>query len=96
MTKLIDLWLNSKINEKIHNAKIAEFLRKKEELEVLEEKKKPNKIVIILAIIGAIAAVAGIAYAVYRFVAPRYLDDFDDEFEDDVDAEIFDEDEDDK
>ena len=36
-----------------------------------------------LAIIGAVAAAAGIAYAVYRFFATDYLEDFDDEFDED-------------
>ena len=36
-----------------------------------------------LAIVGAIAAVAGIAYAVYCFFTPDYLEDFEDDFEDD-------------
>ena len=50
----------------------------------LEEKNK-NGIIIALAIIGAIAAVAAIAYAVYRYFTPDYLDDFDDDYEDDFD-----------
>jgi hypothetical protein len=41
----------------------------------------------ILAVIGAITVIAGIAYAVYRYFTPDYLedleDDFDDYFEDD-------------
>ena len=47
-----------------------------------------------LAIVGAVAAVAGIAYAVYRYFTPDYLDDFDDEdFEDeDFDDDFEDED----
>ena len=36
-----------------------------------------------LAIIGAVAAVAGIAFAVYRFFAPDYLEDFEEDFDDD-------------
>ena len=42
----------------------------------------------------AVAAVAGIAYAVYRYFTPDYLDDFDDEdFEDeDFDDDFEDED----
>ena len=31
------------------------------------------------------AAVAGIAYAVYRFFAPDYLEDFEEDFDDDFD-----------
>ena len=40
----------------------------------------------ILAIIGAVVVIAGIAYAVYRFCAPDYLDDFDDEVEEEDDG----------
>lgn len=36
-----------------------------------------------------IAAVAGIAYAVYRFFTPDYLEDFEEDFEDDFDDEFF-------
>mgnify|MGYP003293156242 CR=1 FL=1 len=35
----------------------------------------------ILAIIGVIVAVAGIAYAVYRFVKPDYLEEFEESLE---------------
>ena len=49
-----------------------------------EDEKKENCILWVLAIIGAVAAVAGIAYAVYRFLTPDYLEDFeDDDFDDD-------------
>ena len=50
-----------------------------------EEKKKTNILVWVLAIVGAIAAIAGIAYAVYRFLTPDYLEDFEDDFEDEAD-----------
>ena len=45
-----------------------------------------------MAIIGAIAAVAGIAFAVYKFFTPDYLEDFEDDFDDDFDYD-FDDDE---
>ena len=48
----------------------------------------------LLAFIGAITVIAGIAYAVYKYFTPDYLedlDDFDDYFEDD-DDEFVDED----
>ena len=75
--------MNSKIEDLLNAAKVNELLHKKE----IEEKNK-NTIVIVLAVIGAIAAVAGIAYAVYKYLMPDYLDDFDpddypDTFEDD-------------
>ena len=41
-----------------------------------EERKTENVILWVLAICQTVAAVAGIAYAVYRFVTPDYLEDF--------------------
>ena len=72
----------------MNTAKINELLHKKE----LEEKNK-NGIIIALAIIGAVAAVAGIAFAVYRFFAPDYLEDFEEDFDDDFDDYFEDEEE---
>lgn len=57
-----------------------------------EEEKHKNAILWVLAVIGAVTAVAGIAYAVYRYLTPDYLEDFEDDFEDDF---FEDEDEDD-
>ena len=49
-------------------------------------KKEQNAIVIVLAVLGAIAAVAGIAFAVYKYLTPDYLEDFDpDDYSDDFD-----------
>ena len=51
-----------------------------------EEAKKPKHVILwVLAVIGCITAVAGIAYAVYRFFTPDYLEDFEDDFDDDFD-----------
>ena len=66
--------MNSKIEDLLNAAKVNELIHKKE----LEEKNK-NTIMITLAIIGAIAAVAGIAFAVYKYFTPDYLEDFDDD-----------------
>mgnify|MGYP000652326980 CR=1 FL=1 len=63
-----------KLSDLLEMAKVSDIITKKE--------KEDNKIVWALAIIGAIAAVAGIAFAVYRFFAPDYLEDFDDDFDD--------------
>lgn len=52
-----------------------------------DEEKKGNTLVWILAIIGAIVAVAAIAYAVYRYFTPTYLEDFEDDFEDEFEDE---------
>lgn len=80
--------MSNKLEELMNTAKINELLHKKE----LEEKNK-NGIIIALAIIGAVAAVAGIAFAVYRFFAPDYLEDFEEDFDDDFDDYFEDEEE---
>ena len=48
-----------------------------------DEEKHKNTVLWVLAIIGAVTAIAGIAYAVYRYLTPDYLEDFDDDFDDD-------------
>ena len=58
-------------------AKLKDLLKKKE-----KEDKACNVLVWVLAIIGVIAAVAGIAYAIYRYTHPDYLEELDEEFED--------------
>ena len=68
---------NLNLNEKIEDLLAA--LKKK------EDEKEKNTVLWVLAIIGAVAAVAGIAFAVYRFFAPDYLEDFEEDFEDDFD-----------
>ena len=57
-----------------------------------DNEKKGNTVLWVLAVIGAVAAVAAIAYAVYRYMRPDYLEDFEDEFEDEFEDD-FDEDE---
>ena len=63
------------------NAKLAELLHLKKE----EEIEKKNTALYVFAIIGAVAAIALIAFAVYRYLNPVYVEDveLDDEFEDD-------------
>ena len=81
--------MNNKMEDFLTATKLNELLHKKE----LEEKNK-NTVLWILAVIGAVAAVAGIAYAVYRFLAPSYLDEFEDDFDDDeFDDDFFDDEE---
>ena len=74
----------NRMEEIVNSTKLNEFLHRKE-----EEDKKKNCILWVLAIIGAVAAVAGIAYAVYRFFTPDYLDDFEDDCDDDFDDDFF-------
>lgn len=70
---------------------LKELLNKKQVVVVKEKKCSP--LLWILAIVGFVAAVAGIAYAVYRYFTPDYLEDFEDEdYDDDDDFEDEDED----
>ena len=70
---------------------LKELLNKKQV--VVEKEKKCSPLLWILAIVGFVAAVAGIAYAVYRYFTPDYLEDFEDEdYDDDDDFEDEDED----
>ena len=78
----------SRVEEIVNATKLNELLHRKE-----EEDRKKNCILWILAIIGAVAAVAGIAYAVYRFFTPDYLEDFEDDFDDDFDDDFFEDEE---
>ena len=76
---------NLNLNEKIEDLLAA--LKKK------EDATEKNTVLWVLAIIGAVAAVAGIAFAVYRFFAPDYLEDFEEDFDDDFDDYFEDEEE---
>ena len=69
----------SKVEEIIAESKLSDLLKRN------EDEKQKNTVIWVLAIIGAVAAVAGIAYAVYRFFTPDYLEDFEDDFDDDFD-----------
>lgn len=78
----------SRVEEMLNSSRLNDFLHRKE-----EEEKKKNCILWALAIIGAVAAVAGIAYGVYRFFTPDYLEDFEDDFDDDFDDDFFEDEE---
>ena len=69
----------SKVEEFTAESKLSDLLKRN------EDEKQKNTVIWVLAIIGAVAAVAGIAYAVYRFFTPDYLEDFEDDFDDDFD-----------
>ena len=78
----------SKMEDLMNVSRLNELLHKKE-----EEEKKKNCILWVLAIFGAVAAVAAIAYGVYRFFTPDYLEDFEDDFDDDFEDEDLDKEE---
>ena len=70
-----------KIDELLSTVKLNELLHKQ------EEEQKKSKVLWICAIAGAVVAVAAIAYGVYRFFTPDYLEDFEDDFEDDFEED---------
>ena len=74
----------NKLENLLEAAKLNELVGRK-----IEEEKKNNKLVWILAIIGAVVVIAGIAYAVYKFVVPDYYEDDDIDFDDDYGFEDF-------
>ena len=78
------------LNNLYHNEKIEDLIAA---LKKKEDEKEKNTVLWVLAIIGAVAAVAGIAFAVYRFFAPDYLEDFEEDFDDDFDDYFEDEEE---
>mgnify|MGYP007135336486 CR=1 FL=1 len=81
--------MGSKIEDLLSAMKLGELVHRKDPME-----KRRHTIMCVLAVIGAIAGVAAIAYAVYRYMNPDYLDDFDDDFdeyEDDFDEDEYDE-----
>ena len=66
----------ARLEEIMDAIRANEILRRKDD-------RKNNWIFWALAIVGAVVVIAGIAYAVYRYLTPDYLEDFDDDFDDD-------------
>jgi hypothetical protein len=69
--------MGNKFDDLLSAMKLGELVHRKDPME-----KRRHTIMCVLAIIGAVAAVAAIAYAVYRYMNPDYLEDFDDDFDD--------------
>ena len=74
MNKLEDMIAASKLNELLHKK---------------DDEKAKNTLLWVLAVVGAVAAIAGLAYAVYKFFTPDYLEDFEEDFEDDFGDDFF-------
>ena len=72
-------------------------MRNYDELKIVKEdeciKEAKNAFFSVALIVGVITIIVGICIAVYKYLTPDYLDDFDD-FDDDFDDSFFDEDED--
>ncbi len=60
----------SKVEEFIAATRLNDLVNKK------EEDKQCKTVLWVLAIVGAVAAIVAIAYAVYCFFTPDYLEDF--------------------
>lgn len=75
------------LDELINAAKIQELIKRED-----PQEKATRRAIWVFAIIGVITAVAAIAFFVYRYLTPDYLDDFEDDFDDDFDDDFFDDD----
>ena len=78
----------NKVEELFRSTKLDEVLKKR------DKAKTRKTILIILAIIGGIVVIAGIAYAVYRYLAAKEMEELEAEFADEFDEDFFDEDDD--
>ncbi len=69
---------------------VRELLRRKKEKEVVEEmeEKKKGKLFKILVICGIVIGICAIAYAIYKYFTPDYLEDYDDDYDDRFDDEF--------
>ena len=72
-----------RIENMISETKLGEILNKR------DRDRAKNTILWIVGIIAAVAANAGIAYAVYRFLTPDYLGNFEEDLDDDFEDEFF-------
>ena len=73
--RIVILLLKGRINMK----NIIDYL---DDEPVVIEAPKKNTALKVFAVIGVIVAVAGVAYALYRYFKPDYLEDYEDDFED--------------
>lgn len=81
-----------KLDDLLNMVKFDDVLSKKA---AAKEEKSCNTLLWVFAVIGGVAAVAAIAYAVYRYFTPDYLEDFEDDFDDDFEDDFFEDDDDD-
>ena len=83
--KAVTISMN-RVEDIIEAIKLTELLKGNKD----EEKNESKDIVkIVLIVVGAIVLIGVIAFAIYRFVTPDYLEDFDDDFDEDFDDDFF-------
>ena len=73
---------------------IIDLLKVNKGVAMKKEEKKKNVVGWVLGILALVALIAGALYALYRYLKPCYLEDFDDDFEDDFDDDFFEDEED--
>ena len=73
----------AKASDIISAVKAHEFMKKKE-----EEERRANALIVVCTVILVLAAIIGIAYGLYCYFSPDYLDDFDDDFDDEFDDDF--------
>lgn len=61
----------------------------------MKKEKNFNIVACVLAVLAVLAVIAGVAYAIYRYLKPCYLEDFDEDYEDDFDDDFFEDEEED-
>lgn len=84
-----------KIEEIYEGSRLSDIDALNKVLGIKKEEEKVSPAVWVFAILGVIVVVAAIAYFVYRYFEPDYLEDFEDDFDEDFEDEFF-EDEDDE
>lgn len=72
--------MGNKLEDFLDAIKLGELIHRKDPME-----RRRHCIMCVLMIVGAVAAIAAIAYAVYRYINPNYLEDFDDDVDEDYD-----------
>lgn len=73
---------------------IIDLLKANKGVAMKRDEKKPHVLAWVLGILAIVAVIGGALYALYRYLKPCYLDDFDDDFEDDFDDDFFEDEED--
>lgn len=78
----------SRVDELVGLARFGEVMKKR------DDEKFKKTLYTVVAIVAGVAVIAGIAFALYKFFNPEYLEDFEEDFEDDFDDEYFEEEDD--
>jgi len=84
LDKIEDIYEGSKLSEIEALNKVLGYQK--------EEEKKVSPMVWAFAILGVILVVAVVAYLVFRYFEPDYLEDFEDDFDDEFEDEFFEDD----